>query len=79
MSYIIQSIVHCRLKKQDFHKHLAGVLLSIVMMISATESRKVAGQSVTPPSTAPASKPSTPPPRPTGSPRPTGLTANRPH
>ena len=68
MSYIIQSIVHCRLKKQDCRKHLAGVLLSIVMMISATESRKVAGQSVTPPSTAPASKPSTPPANPSANP-----------
>ncbi len=68
MSYIIQSIVHCRLKKQDRRKHMAGVLLSIVMMISATESQKVAGQSVTPPSTAPASKPSTPPANPSANP-----------
>ena len=68
MSYIIQSIVHCRLKKQDCRKHLAGVLLSIVMMISATESRKVAGQSVAPPSTAPASKPSTTPANPSANP-----------
>ena len=68
MSYIIQSIVHCRLKKQDCGKPLAGVLLSIVMMISLTESRKVAGQTVAPPSTAPASKPSTPPANPSANP-----------
>lgn len=68
MSYIIHCIVHCRLKKQGGRKHLAGVLLALMMMIGATEFQKVAGQSATPPSTAPASKPSAPPANPSANP-----------
>jgi small conductance mechanosensitive channel len=68
MSYIIQSIVHCRLSKQGGRKYLAGVMLALMMMIRATEFHTVAGQSATPPSTAPASKPSAPPANPSANP-----------